>query len=125
VDPALSLNISHGNDFALARIGGELDMATAPDARAFLLTVLAGGNLRLVIDLTDLTFVDASGINVLVRASRRAQENGGWLRLAGARPQLRRILHILHLTALLPAYDTVGEATGAQPATGVSRLLPR
>jgi anti-anti-sigma factor len=123
VDPALSFDISYGDDCALARIGGELDIATAPDARAFLLTVLAGGNVSLVVDLADLTFIDATGINVLVRASRRAQENGGWLRLAGASLQLRRILRILHLTALLPAYDTVGEAAGAQPATGVSRLL--
>jgi anti-sigma B factor antagonist len=67
----------------------------------------------LVVDVTDLAFIDASGLRVLVSAAQQAVQCGGWLRLVGARDLLRRMLRIVRLTTVLPVYDTVQMALAA------------
>ena len=99
------------NGYTLLRISGELDIASAPEVRAFLRATVAEGDARLVADVTDLSFIDAAGISVLLDADRYAAGHGGWLRLVGASAHFRRILRILHLTRTLRVYDTVQDAT--------------
>ena len=101
----LSLHVHAQGHYVLVHIGGELDIATASDTRDFLLSAVAEcGNL--VVDVTEVTFADATGINALLAASRHAVRSGGWLRLVGPCPQMRRVLQILRISMLLPTYDT-------------------
>jgi anti-anti-sigma factor len=65
---------------------------------------------RIVVDLSDVSLCDSSALNVLLQAHRRASSHGGWLRLAGAQPLVRRVLHMTNLNRLLPIYDTVEQA---------------
>lgn len=51
---------------------GELDFATAPIAETALSSILDGSPERLVFDLTDVSFLDSSGIAVLVRSTHQA-----------------------------------------------------
>ncbi|HEV2638278.1 MAG TPA: STAS domain-containing protein [Actinocrinis sp.] len=83
----LNILVQHRDSHALAHLTGELDLATACDLYAVLSSLLIQTG-RLVIDTTNLTFIDASGLNVLLRAAQQAAATGGWIRLAGARPQL-------------------------------------
>lgn len=98
-------------------VSGELDIATAPRLEDCLAHLAATGHQRLVLDTAQLGFCDASGIRVMVRARMRADERGGWLRLAAAGPRLCRLLDILALGTLLPTYDTIAHAVaGADPS---------
>jgi len=102
----------------LVWFGGELDVAQAVEARAFLdATVLDAtvldGRAQVVVDVSQLAFVDAAGIGVLVGAARRAARDGGSLGLVGARPMLRRMLVILRLTSVLVVYESVDSAVAA------------
>ena len=101
---------SGGDGCAIVRLCGELDVAGAPAVRAFLLDELQQGHIRLVLDATDLTFIDASGINALLFVAKRAVQAGGWVHLTGASALLRRCLCILHLTTLLPTDDRLDAA---------------
>jgi anti-sigma B factor antagonist len=114
------MRISHTDGCVLAWLGGEIDVAAAAESRVFLLAALGDGRGRLVVDVTDVTFIDASGLGVLVFVAKTAARDGGWLRLVGANPMLRRMMGITCLTAVLPAYDTVRAAAEA-PATAVPR----
>jgi anti-anti-sigma factor len=53
--------------------------------------------------MTGVAFIDAAGIGVLVAAANRAREAGGSLSLLALSPQVRRVLHVFHLDAILPA----------------------
>ena len=97
----------------LVWFGGELDVAQAVEARAFLDAAIVDGRAQVVVDVTQLAFVDAAGIGVLVGAARRAARDGGSLRLVGARPMLRRMLVILRLTSVLVVYESVDSAVAA------------
>ena len=83
---------------------GEVDVATAAALAAAIARALeteAGDRVVVVIDLGQVCFIDASGINVLVKSARRARAGGGTLVLRSPSHAVRRLLHVLHLTDVL------------------------
>ena len=84
-------------------LDGEIDIATAPAIRRFLMAAISGGNVQLAVDMSGVTFIDAAGIGVLVAAANQAREAGGGLSLLAPSRQVRRLLDIFHLDAILPA----------------------
>ncbi len=100
-------------DWTVVAIGGELDVATAPALRSHLSDLIANGRTRLVLDLAQLRFLDASGLGILVSTLGRLREHGGSLRLVNVHPRIRRLLGIVRLTDALPEYASVTLAAGA------------
>src|SRR6266508_1678182 len=95
--------------------------ATAPMLYSgrLLRDVLAGlveqGVYHLVVDLEQVSFLDSSGIGVLISVRRRIREHGGSLRLTAPSPHVRRVLELTGITTLLPTYATLDEATPVEP----------
>ena len=71
----LSLRTHADGDHAILEVAGEIDLATAPELRAALSDLLEEAHLDLLVDLRQVTFLDAAGLRVLVAALKRA-----WLR---------------------------------------------
>jgi anti-sigma B factor antagonist len=84
-------------------LDGEIDIATCPAIRRLLLAAISGGDVHLAVDVSGVTFIGAAGIGVLVAAANRAREAGGGLSLLAPSPQVRWLLDVLHLGAILPA----------------------
>jgi len=84
-------------------LDGEIDIATAPAIRRFLMAAISGGNVHLVVDMSGVTFIGAAGIGVLVAAAKRARQGGGSLSLLAPSPQVLLLLDVFHLDAILPA----------------------
>ena len=77
-------------------VGGELDVATAPALRESFLGVLNQDDVPdLVVDARGLTFVDSSGIAVLLMAARRWTAEERRLTLRSPSPQLIRVIDLL------------------------------
>jgi anti-anti-sigma factor len=126
-NPGVGLSAQTVGGVTIAELTGELDVATAPALREQLLCLLVPGSSRLVLDMSKLSFCDASGLAVLVSIWRRARLLGGFLRLAAVPPQLGRVLHVTELHRTFPMFPTVqGAARVAiarpRPASGHSGL---
>jgi len=89
-------------------LDGEIDIATAPATRRVLMAAISGGNVHLAVDMSGVTFIGAAGIGVLVDAASRAREAGGSLSLLAPSRQVRWLLGVLHLDAILPAAQRSG-----------------
>jgi anti-sigma B factor antagonist len=89
-------------------LDGEIDVATAPAIRRLLMAAISGRDVQLAVDMSGVTFIGAAGIGVLVAAANRAREAGGGLSLLAPSRQLRQLLDILHLDAILPAAQRLG-----------------
>ena len=76
---------------------GELDMATAPALDQALASAFDGGGSSVIIDLASLTFMDSTGIAVLLSAGRRAKEAGQTLVVRSPR---RPVLKAFRLTGV-------------------------
>jgi anti-anti-sigma factor len=93
----------HAEEPALVRLSGELDMAVAPTLATALAPHLKRGG-RVAIDLTELTFMDSSGINVLCRAAGQLGDRGRIV-LYHPRPIVRRILDMTGLIGIIGIND--------------------
>ncbi len=87
---------------ALVRIDGELDASTAPVLDEALRKVITDGVERLVIDFSELEFVDSAGLSVLVATHKRLQSgNGGELVISSPSAAVRRLFGIAGLDRVL------------------------
>jgi len=116
-DPGLSLSVQTAGDVTIAGLTGELDIASAPALREQLLSLLRPGSSDLVIDLSKVSFCDASGLAVLVSTGRRARLLGGFMRLAAVSPLVEHALQVTGLHRSLAIFPTVqAAATGSRGA---------
>jgi anti-sigma B factor antagonist len=111
--PRLTLSVRSQNGYAIAEVGGDLDIACAPALREQLLGVLGPHASRIVVDLSGVTFCDASGLAVLIGARRRAWLLGGVLRLAAPAPAVAAVLGLTGLDVQFEIFATVPAATSA------------
>ena len=84
-------------DQPVVEVGGEIDLYSGVPLRDELLRVLHRHGPRLFLDLHEVTFMDAAGIEVLLATRRRAQLEGGWVRLVRASPCVRRMITLADL----------------------------
>jgi anti-sigma B factor antagonist len=89
---------------------GEIDMTTAPRLREAL-GAAPQVSAQVVVDLTSVTFLDSSGIAVLIDALKQGSHGHQMtLCLAGAAARVRRVLDITRVSRMLPTYETLAEA---------------
>ena len=82
-------------------ISGEIDIQSGPQLRDQLMSIIRRRGARLALDLTGVTFIDCAGISVLLAARRRAQLEGGSLRVLRASPRVRRVIALTRLDPVL------------------------
>ncbi|MER7583735.1 STAS domain-containing protein [Kitasatospora sp. NPDC097691] len=104
------------NDFPVANgwtvvpLTGDLDDFAAHEVQRLFEALADGGATRMVVDLTAVGFLDSTGLSVLLGAARRARGDRGALRLAGAAPQVRDVVELSGVAAVLPLYPDVAAA---------------
>ena len=99
--------VEHGRVLALR---GRLDVAVATDVRLALADALDDGDGELVLDLSALDAVDATGLGVLVGAHRRAGRGGRSLVLRDVGPTVSRLLFLTRLDRVLRTDRTAAYA---------------
>jgi anti-anti-sigma factor len=83
-------------------VSGELDLATSPRFGQAVRRELDAGR-KVIVDLSEIAFIDSTGLNALIMAVRGADANGGALELSPSlSEQVRRVFEITGLDAVLP-----------------------
>jgi anti-sigma B factor antagonist len=95
-------------------VTGEIDVYTAPGLRERLVELVQAGTSRVIVDLTAVSFVDSTGLGVLVSGLKRCREAGGDLPLVVVQPQILKVFEITGLTAVFTIRPTVAEALASQ-----------
>ncbi|WP_433332418.1 STAS domain-containing protein [Spirillospora sp. CA-294931] len=85
-------------DHHVVWVTGDIDISTASALGAYLSAALTQDGKDLVVDLSGVTFMDASGLAALLRADHHATRTGGRLKLAAPAPVITRLLTITGLT---------------------------
>ena len=114
------LRVRQDRGHTVLEFRGEIDIAAAEEIAPFLDRVTANGDVRLVIDLSQVEFFDCSGLRLLYRARGRVLAHGGELRLVCTHPLTLRIMRATGLTRLLPPHPTLDLALGQPEATSGS-----
>ncbi|MGH3104568.1 MAG: STAS domain-containing protein [Gaiellaceae bacterium] len=96
-------------DAVVVRLAGELDLYNAAAVRAVLLDSVRSGPKRLVVDLSEVRFLDSTTLGVLLE-TRSSLGSGGAFMLAAPGLETRRTLEISGLDRHFAVHDSVGEA---------------
>jgi anti-sigma B factor antagonist len=102
----------HG-ELVVVSLAGEVDLDNASRVRRCLGEAVESHGPRLVVDLTGLTFIDTTGLGVLVRQLAELRARDGTMALvAPADGQVLRRLRRTNLAPLFPIYETLSQALG-------------
>lgn len=107
----LEINVEQRERYVLCRPVGELDAYTVGQFRDALAELSTAS--RLLIDLSDVPFMDSSGLGALIGGIRRAREADGDVAVACSRPTLTRLLHTTGFDRIVAVTDTVEAAESA------------
>jgi anti-anti-sigma factor len=122
-----------GAEYPFKMIGGvpvltapvEIDITTSADLRSVLSGWHSRGHATVVVDLTGTVFCDLAGLRELALAHRRAEADGGGLRLViPADGVFPRIFTLTSMDGVIPHFTTVRQALAQVPADPAGLLLP-
>lgn len=97
----LELEIDRGATYTTLAAGGEIDYGTVARLRSVLLELVQGGADDLVVDLAEVTFIDSTGLSVLVQAKQRFDSAGRRMSVSRPQPRVARVLQLAGLSDYL------------------------
>jgi anti-sigma B factor antagonist len=108
----LAITVDEGEEHAFVRLQGRLGIDSSPALRDRLLATLRGQPPKnVVVDLTEVSSIDASGVATLLEALKVARNRQVTLCLKGLQG---RIVRLFEVTGLLAVFETTG-CKGASP----------
>jgi anti-sigma B factor antagonist len=111
----LQISTRPGRACTVVRVSGELDMDTSLMLEDSLREVIDAGARQVVLDFAGVTFVDSSGLSLLVLSRERLRDLGGRLGLAEVQKPVRSVLALSALDKVLEVYDSVAAAEDDMP----------
>lgn len=97
----------------VVQVVGEIDVYTAPQLRERLDQEIEAGRYDLVVDLSGVSFMDSTGLGVLVGRLKQIRLNDGSMRLVCAHDRVLKVFVITGLDKVFAIFPTVGEAVAA------------
>ena len=107
---ALSIVARSEPNGVVLELAGEVDLYTVVAFRDEFIAAIDRETPCVVIDLSDVTFLDSTGLAVMVAGFKRAREHDQDVRVAGARPTVHKVFEITGLTEVFKFFGTAAEA---------------
>ena len=109
--PVLEIHTEETDGYVLCRPSGEIDSYTVATFREALGRLASGG--QLLVDLSQVPFMDSAGLGALIGGIKKAKDAGGAVAVACSRPALTRLLHTTGFDRIVPVRETIEEAEEA------------
>ena len=97
---------------SVTRVRGDVDLHTAPRLRDLLIDLSKRLGGTLLVDLSQVEYMDSSGVGTMVYVKRELEKAGHKLVLTGLRPRVRGLFEITHLDAFFHITDSPEAADG-------------
>jgi anti-sigma B factor antagonist len=94
----------------LVSIVGSVDSLTASDLQAAMTGAQQNGQTRLVADFSGVEYTSSAGLRVILATAKELRQKGGDLRIAGARPNVLRVLEVSGFTSILKLFPDAATA---------------
>jgi anti-sigma B factor antagonist len=108
-----------GPDVAILVVGGEVDYEVSPQVKAHMMRALKAGSRRLILDLTEVTFIDSTAIGVLAGVVDKLDEtDGGSLSVVCTHEKVMQIFEITGLDSVITLHPSREDALAALAPAG-------
>jgi anti-sigma B factor antagonist len=110
---------THGTQTVVA-LAGEIDLSNHVALRTALNDLIVGGSVDLVLDLTDVTFMDSTGLGAMIGTRRRVHAFQGSLAIVLTNDAILRVFEVTGLDKVFDLYDSRAAAL-RKPDTNLSQ----
>ncbi len=94
------------NNIMGINIEGEIDVYTSPKVKEALNDLIQKGNNNIIVNLEGVSYIDSTGLGVLIGALKRVKENNGDIKLVCTNLQIKKIFDITGLVKIFDLYDS-------------------
>jgi len=105
--------VGANRNIAVLSLDGYVDSATSLNMDEAIDSILRQGVYCVVVDLTKVGYISSAGWGVFISKIKDIRENGGGLKIAGMRPDVRDVFDLLGFGHIIEAHENVDEAIGS------------
>jgi anti-sigma B factor antagonist len=109
----LETSVRSINGIPVIDVAGEIDLYTAPAFRDILRQAFDDGHRRILVNMSQVRYVDSSGFGTLLGATKRLRPSGGSISLVGCNPSIQKMLRVTRLNTLFGVFDAEDDAVAA------------
>ena len=103
-------SIQQKGEVTVLNLGGEIDVAVAPQLRNVFKSLIDAGKVKIVVDLTDVEFIDSSGLGIFVVGYKSAKAKGGQIKFSGAKPEVVKVIELTRLDKHFELFQNTEQA---------------
>ncbi len=107
------ISIEKLEDVIVYSIKGHFDASLATRVNDEVQDVIIGSFLKVIFDLSELTYISSAGLRVLLLTAKKMQAKGGGVSLCSVGPGVQRVLDISGFTKVFPSYENRDAAIAA------------
>ena len=106
------LTVNQDNAHTVLTVAGEIDLSTSDQLDAAVVEALAQETAHLTLDLSEVTFLDSSGLGVIVKALKRAKEGTIVFDVVAVNDRVIKVFKLTGLDSVLEIYPTLDAVPG-------------
>jgi anti-sigma B factor antagonist len=100
-------------DVAVVTLRGEIDLNHSPKLRSFFQSKIQAKLNKLLLDFTEVKYIDSSGLATLVEYYQGSRSFSGKIALASLSPRVKSVFELVRLSEIFQIYTSVDEAKAA------------
>lgn len=108
-NPLLNCEVDEATVAEVVHPHGEIDLSTVPILRDALTEAVSHGR-HVIVDLTDVSFIDSTGFREFLIHRRICRENERLMVLVNPRDRVQRVIDMLNFFQMIPVYSTMDAA---------------
>lgn len=109
----MSITYRHEDIFTIISMSGRFDAIGTREFKKIISELMETGKMRIILDMTQVHFVDSSGMGALIGSLRGIVKEGGSLRIAGLTPEVHTIFELTRLHRIFDIFETTQAAMSA------------
>lgn len=98
------------NDVLIVDVTGDLDARSAGDLKLTLNEKIEGGKVWILVNLSEVPYMDSAGLGVLVSGLKNTNRQNGDLRICGLQPDVRNIFELTRLNKVFQIFEDEASA---------------
>jgi len=109
----MEINRRENNNIVILDINGEIDLYNAPDIKDTIKELIDEEKRQIIINLEKVSYIDSSGIGVLISSLSNLKKVGGALKIINVYASVKKVFELTKLTSFFDIFDSEDEALGS------------
>lgn len=106
----MEISQRNADNVEILDINGEIDLYNAPEIKSKITELMEAGKSDIIINLEKVSYIDSSGIGVLISSLSNLKKAGGSLKIINVFASVRKVFELTKLTSFFDIYDSEEEA---------------